>query len=86
MENESEDYFSDSSPESPQKPAGKKKDDSGQTALVDKALFPEGVAPGYKCEIEVVAVHESECEIRKLAHKKESESTDEAEPSEDDYS
>ena len=90
MDNESADYFSDSPPESSSKSSEKKKTDSAQTALADKALFPEDVKPGYRCEIEVVAVHESEVEFKKLPHKKEDEARSEmtesaSAPSEDDY-
>jgi hypothetical protein len=82
------DEYEDSVPDSSKTSAEKldKKDDTAQTALAPKSLFPEGVKPGYRCEIEVVSVHSDEIEYKKLPHKKEPSPSSENSTSVDDYS
>lgn len=90
MDNSSDSDYSDSPGEASSPPA-KSSDDSPETALAPRSLFPDDVEPGYQCKIEVVAVHSDEVEFKKLPHKESSSKPErkmpmtEPEPG-DDYS
>lgn len=61
--------YDDSSGDSSEAPAEKKKDEARQTALLPKSFFPEhSVGVGKECKIKQVAVHESEVEVRYMRH------------------
>lgn len=54
--------------------AAPKQDDQeqqdGQTALLPKSFFDEGdLKVGYKCEVEIVALHDEEASVRYLGSK-----------------
>jgi len=52
-------------------------DEGEETGILPLSMFPDDVKPGYKCGIEVVAVHDQEVEVKKGAHKMDKESKSE---------
>jgi hypothetical protein len=64
-------------PQEPQDGGGDAHDqdqDSEQTALLPKSFFrEEDLHPGYKCEVEVTAVHEEEVSVKMAETKSEEE-------------
>ncbi len=78
-----EDMSSDSADKS--RPKQAKKDDTAQTALLPKSFFQgKDLKVGKQCKVEIVALHESEAEVRYVPHSN-SESSEKMTSSEDDY-
>lgn len=60
-----DDYYEDGGSEGQPAEVGKPDSDHGQTCLVPKSLFGgKDVEPGMKCDIEVVAVHGDEVQVK----------------------
>lgn len=68
MPSQTENYYDDAPADagaaSPEKPEAKASDEGGQTSILPKSFFSGEVKPGDKCDIEVVAVHEGDVEVK----------------------